>query len=68
MDDYKKSKSKVKVRQVNVLESLKDIGASSGSSLKKDVVQGASSEFLKQLLGKRPQEKFSGEIAPGETL
>ena len=68
MDNSKKGKSKVKIRQVNVLESLKDIGASSGSSLKKDVVQGASSEFLKQLLGRRPQEKLSGEIAPGESL
>ena len=68
MDNYKKGKGKSKIRQLNVLESLKDIGASSSSSIKKDLFQGTSSEFLKQLMGKRPQEKFSGEIAPGETL
>lgn len=52
-----------------MLESLKDIGASTGSSLKNDVLKKAPEDFMDQLFGvKSPQRNFSGELFAGESL
>ena len=67
MDNNKKSKKK-QPRQVNVLESLKDLGSSTTKSVKKDVAKGVSQEFINQLFGKRYEKKYSGEIMPGEAV
>lgn len=56
------------VRQ-NVVEALKDIGSSTTQSLKKDLVQGTSKDFFRQLVG-MPFEsrKVKGELQPGESV
>ena len=67
MDNNKKSNKK-QTRQVNVLESLKDLGSSTTRSVKKDVVKGVSQEFINQLFAKRHEKKYSGDIMPGEAV
>lgn len=57
MSKSQKQKQQKQIRHANVLENLKDIGAS-----------GASQEFLSQLFDKRHEKKHSGDIGPGETL
>jgi hypothetical protein len=66
----KKTKTQKVTRQANVLESLKDIGDSTGQSLKRDLFEGTSEDLLKQLFGELPKKskKYSGEITPGESL
>lgn len=60
---------KIKVlRQKNVLESLKDIGSQTTQSLKKDLLADSSEELLRQLFGERQPQKYSGDIAPGESI
>ena len=56
-----------KIKHTNVLESLKDVGSSTTRSIKKDLFQEASKDFIQQLLGTRPR-KVSGEISPGEAI
>ncbi len=63
-----KPKGQKQIKHANVLENLKDIGGSTAKSLKKDLLQGASQEFLNQLFGKKSERGYSGEISPGETL
>jgi len=65
MNDPKKTK-KQKPLHTSALESLKDIGTSTASSLKKDVVK--PSEFIDQIIGTRRPQKYSGEISVGESL
>lgn len=65
MNDTKKTK-KQKPLHTNTLESLKDIGVSTASSLKKDVVR--PNEFIDQIIGPGRPQKFSGEISVGESL
>jgi len=66
--DTKQKNNKKYTRQVNVLESLKDIGSSTGNTIKKDVARGVSQEFINQLLGKRYDKKYSGDIMAGEAV
>ncbi len=69
MDKSQKGKAQKVLRQANVLESLKDIGNSAGQSLQRDLFEGGSEDFLKQLFGELPKsKKYSGEINPGESL
>ena len=56
MDKSQKGKQQKNLRQANVLESLKDVG------------EGASRDFISELLGTRSEKKYSGDITPGETL
>lgn len=56
MDKITKQKGQKILRQQNVLESLKDIGAET------------SQDFIKELLGTRVEKKYSGELSPGEPL
>lgn len=66
--DIKPKNNKKYTRQVNVLESLKDIGSSTANTVKKDVVRGVSQEFINQLLGKKYEKKYSGDIMAGEAI
>jgi len=69
MDKSQKTKAQKVIRQTNVLESLKDIGSTTGQSLKRDLFEGGSEDLLKQLFGELPKSKrYSGEITPGESL
>ena len=68
MDKITKQKGQKILRQQNVLESIKDIGAGTTKSLKKDLFEGASRDFISELLGTRVEKKYSGDITPGETL
>ncbi len=70
MNDNQKQKPRgqKQIKHTNVLESLKDVGGSTAKSLKKDVLQGASQEFLNQLFARKYGKVRSGEISPGETL
>ena len=60
MDKAQKPKYQKAVRNANVLESLK--GASG------DLLKGTSEDIFKQLFGKVPERKHSGEISPGESV
>lgn len=75
MDKSQKQKSanqtKLKqMRQANVLEALKDLGGSTASSLKNDLLKDSASEFMKQMFGMepRPYKKTSGELTPGGSI
>lgn len=50
----------------NVLESIKDIGDSAVKTLKKDVVR--PEDLFNQILGFIPNEKYTGDIGPGEEV
>jgi len=65
-NNTKKNKNK-NIRHKSVLESLKDIGGSTNKSLKKDLLSGASNEFVNQLFGRAPK-KYSGDIEPGSNV
>lgn len=68
MDNTQKPKNLRDLRRKNVLESLKDIGGSGVQSVKKDLFEKTSQEFLDQLLGRTREKKYSGEINPGESV
>ena len=70
MNDNQKQKPRdqKQIKHTSVLEGLKDVGGSTAKSLKKDVLQGTSQEFLNQLLGRKYGTARSGEISPGEIL
>ncbi len=69
MDDKKQNKKRSsKIKHTNVIESLKDMGDSTVNTIKKDVIQETSKDFIRQLLGQRRSQRFSGEVSPGETL
>jgi len=68
MDKVQRAKFAKQLRRANVLESLKDIGASSGKSIKEDLLKQGSEEFFKQMFGAPEPKKFSGDIQPGETV
>ncbi len=65
------SKNQKKARAQNVLESLKDIGGATNQSFKKDLIQGTSKDFLRQLMGTNFEpkpRKISGDLMPGESV
>lgn len=67
MSDTKKKTKQGLVKQ-NVIESLKDLGATTGTQMQ-DLLSSTSEDFIKELIGlPRPQKKVSGEISVGETL
>lgn len=67
MTDNKKKSQNLVTRQ-NVLETLKDIGSSTGGQTK-DLLKGTSEDFFRELLGlNRSKVKRSGEMSPGESL
>jgi len=62
-----KSQTPKKERSVqNILETLKDIGASSADALTKDILR--PEDFLEQIIGFPQKDNFSGDIAPGEQV
>ncbi|OGM02886.1 hypothetical protein A2115_00140 [Candidatus Woesebacteria bacterium GWA1_41_8] len=66
MDKNQKQKAAKTVR-ANVLEQLKEIGASTGRSLKEDLIKKAPQDFMDQIFGPTPRT-YSGEIVPGEAV
>ncbi len=68
MDNDQNQKSQKTIKRSSVLENLKDVGGNTGKVLKKDLVQGVSEKFINQLLGRKPEKKYSGDITPGESL
>lgn len=66
----KAQKAAKELRKANVLESFKDIGASTTNTLKNDLLKETGKDFLKQLLGQRmaQQKNYSGEVQRGESL
>jgi hypothetical protein len=68
MDKAQKQKTLKAIRKQNVLESLKDIGSGTAGSLKTDLFERGSQDFLDQIFGNRPSKKYSGEISVGESL
>ena len=68
MDNNQSQKPQKTAKRSSVLENLKDVGGNTGKTLKKDLVQGVSEEFINQLLGRKPEKKYSGDITPGESL
>lgn len=67
MSDNKKKSASLRTKQ-NVLETLKDLGAGAGDSLKKDLFAKGSEDFFRQLMGIQVQEKRSGSLMPGESF
>lgn len=63
-----KGKGVKQISKANILESLKDIGTSTGDTIKKDLLGDSAEEFFRQLLGTPKPEKHSGEINPGESV
>ncbi|MBU0572235.1 hypothetical protein KKH23_01020 [Patescibacteria group bacterium] len=68
MNDKQSQKSQKTIKRSSVLENLKDVGGNTSKVLKKDLAQGVSQEFINQLLGRKPEKKYSGDITPGESL
>jgi len=68
MDKAIKQKNLKAIRRQNVLESLKDIGSGAASSIKSDLLERGSKDFLDQIFGNRQNKKYSGEISVGESL
>jgi hypothetical protein len=68
MDKAQKQKAQKILRQQNVLESFKDIGSSTTKSIKRDLINESSQDFLRELLGTRVEKKYSGDIEPGEAI
>lgn len=67
MADPKKKATQSVVKR-NVIESLKDLGLSTGDQVE-DLISKTSEDFFKELIGMpRVQKKVSGEINPGESL
>lgn len=62
----KSQKQKTAQTRQNILESLKDLGDSTAKSIGSDVLK--PKDFLNQVLGFTPNEKYSGEISPGEAV
>lgn len=53
----------------SILESLRNIGGDTASSVKKDVFEGISKDFFSQMFGyeQKPQ-KASGDLVPGQSI
>lgn len=65
----KSAKAKAqKIRQANILEALKDLGGNTAKTFSNDVVKETGAEFMRQLLGLKPKQKFSGELQRGESI
>lgn len=63
-----KSKNQKAQRQTNVVEALKDVGSSAVKSFKDDLLKGTSQEVINQILGRRQEKKYSGDLEAGESL
>lgn len=68
MDKGQKAKTISDLRRRNVLESLKDISSGTTQSLKKDLFEDTSKDFLKELFGQKEPQNYSGDLVPGESL
>lgn len=68
MGNDKNKKSSKQRKHTSVLESLKDLGDNTASSVKKDLLEGASQDILRQILGETRPQKATGEIKPGESI
>lgn len=68
MDKGQKAKTISDLRRRNVLESIKDLGSGVGQSLKNDLLEKTSEEFLKEMFGAPEKKYYSGDITPGESL
>ncbi len=68
MNNNQKQKKQKQIRTANVLESLKDIGASTGNQMKEEFLKKAPQDFMDQLFGPGRDKNYSGEIVAGEAL
>jgi len=69
MDKTQKPKDPKTVKSTNILETLRDIGGDTVDSFKRDVLSDTSKDIIEQVFGHYPKtRKYSGEIAPGESL
>lgn len=68
MDKSQKQKARNGVRQQNVLEALKEVGAGVGKTLKSDLLAETSQDFIRELLGTKVEKKYTGELVPGESV
>lgn len=68
MGDNDKKKKGNKVKHTNVLESLKDVGTDTQKAIRKDLLEGASKDMLRQILGEKRPQKATGEMKPGESI
>ena len=68
MDKGQKAKTISDLRRRNVLESIKDLGSGVGQSLKSDLLEKTSENFLKEMFGVPEKKQYSGDITPGESL
>lgn len=68
MNNDQNQKPQKAIKRSSVLENLKDVGGNTGKVLKKDLAQGVSEELINQLLGRKTEKKYSGDITPGESL
>lgn len=69
MDNNQKNQKQKQSKRISILETLKeDVAGSAAKSLKKDLLRDTSEEFINQLLGRRIEKKYSGDIEPGQTV
>src|SRR5688572_1748669 len=64
----KQAKRTRQIREMNILESLKDLGGNTGKTFTNDLVKETGAEFMRQLLGLAPKKKFSGELQKGQSF
>lgn len=64
----KQQKAQKQIRRQNVLEALKEVGNSTGKSVKEDLLRESAREFMNQILGMKPRKKFSGDMEPGKEI
>lgn len=68
MGNDKNKKSAKQRKHTSVLESLKELGDNTANSVRKDLLESASKDVLRQILGEVKPQKASGEIKPGESI
>ncbi len=62
------SRRKNRTKQSNFLESLRELGDSTASSIKNDLLAETSKDFARQMFGIQPPQHHTGEIEPGSSI
>ncbi len=62
------SRRKNRTKQSNFLESLRELGDSTASSIKNDLLAETSKDFARQMFGIQPPQHHTGEIEPGSSV
>jgi hypothetical protein len=68
MDKTQKQKVLTNIRRKNVLEAIKDIGDSTGDSIKRDLLKDSSRDIINQLLGNFEPKHRSGDLSLGQEI